>query len=325
MSGGTQFGRAYKLIVSNNVVELDLSALHFKFLVKSMDIPTPNTLSVRVYNLTPTTSARIRVGEFSKVTLSAGYQAGVNYGQIFTGDIKHVHIGRERNVDNYVEILAGDGDSLYNFGLNNTTVGAGASPADVFNVVSQAVTQFGVDIDDHAADVFNKMGGILPRGAVISGLFRTEMSGLCRTADARWSIQQGRLIVVPNTGCLQSPIVKLNSKTGLIGVPEATDNGINIRMLLNGNLQIAGRVQVNEGDINAQIVQQQSYPNPGDVYFPAQVTTDGVYRVVVLNHSGDTRGQEWYTDIVGLSLDAPTNTTQQYPGSTNAPDGAMMG
>jgi hypothetical protein len=114
--------------------------------------------------------------------------------------------------------------------------------------------------------------------------------------------------------------VQLSSQTGLIGVPEVTDNGITARMLLNGTLQIGGRVQINQNDINKQVVMSQGFPNYNSVYLPAQTTSDGTYRVLVLNHEGDTRGQAWYTDIVCLALENQS-VAQVYPGSANQAPG----
>jgi hypothetical protein len=280
-------------------------------------------MSVRIYNPSPTTAGKIQRGEFSKISLAAGYQAGVNYGVIFSGDIKHVYIGRENNIDNYVEILAGDGDFAFNFAVANTTVAAGASSADVFNSLSKYAKDNGLDVDPAAVSVFASTGGVMPRGAVLFGLWRSEMTKLCRSAQARWSIKQGKLIVIPDTGYLPGEVVVMNSQTGLVGVPQVTDNGITARMLLNGKLQIGGRVKIDQADINKQIVQQQGYPNYNSLYFPAQTTTDGTYRVLVLNHEGDTRGQAWYTDIVCLALQKDT-VAQAYPGSSNLV-GATLG
>jgi hypothetical protein len=33
------------------------------------------------------------------------------------------------------------------------------------------------------------------------------------------------------------------------------------------------------------------------------VTTDGFYRLYQVEYIGDTRGQEWYSELVGLAVD----------------------
>jgi hypothetical protein len=316
ISGTAQFGRQYNLTVTNAGWGLDLSQLHFKFKVYSMDLETPNHATIRVYNLSPDTVARIKGGEFTYVVLSAGYQNNVNYGVIFQGDIKRVYTGRESNVDNFVEILAADGDLAYNFGVVKTTVGPNSTPEQRFNAVVQAVQGLGVTIDPNASNAFTSTGGVMPQGQVLFGLFRSLMRELSDSAVARWSIQKGAVVVIPNSGYLPGEAVVLNSQSGLIGVPEVTDSGINARMLLNAKLRIGGLVNINQKLINQQVVQQQGYPSYNSLYFPAQVSSDGNYRVLVMSHEGDTRLLPWWTDItcLNVSLSALAGSqVQPYP------------
>ena len=44
----------------------------------------------------------------------------------------------------------------------------------------------------------------------------------------------------------------------------------------------------------------------------AQVSTDGLYRVFVAEHSGDTRGSEWYTDLTCLAVNPQTQQVADY-------------
>ena len=86
---------------------LDLSALRIKFQVKMTGTATPNTADIRVYNISQDTAFQIQK-EFTKVVLQGGYQA--NFGVVFEGSIKQVLIGRESATDNFIDIIAGDGD-----------------------------------------------------------------------------------------------------------------------------------------------------------------------------------------------------------------------
>ena len=67
---------------------LDLSAFHIRFEVANADVESPNNASIRIYNLAKSTVKKlIEQGEFTQVTLNAGYING-NYGTIFQGNIK---------------------------------------------------------------------------------------------------------------------------------------------------------------------------------------------------------------------------------------------
>jgi hypothetical protein len=308
-----QFGRAYNLAVANDANALDLSSLHFTFQVKSADLESPNTCVVRAYNAAPSTVDRLKSKEFTQLMLQAGYQNNVNFGIIFKGDIKRVKSGREKNTDSFVEIMAADGDLLYNFGLVNTSVGPGSDPQTRLKAI---VTHLGAQIDQNANEVVAAAGGILPRGAVLFGLGRDLLRNLANNAGARWSIQQGVITFIKNTGYLPGEAVVLNSQSGLIGTPEATDVGINARMLLNAKLRIGGLVQINQALINQTLVNKPGLKNDGGLYFPAQTTADGFYRVLYIEHAGDTRANQWYSDIICLNVDLSAldgDQVQAYP------------
>lgn len=309
-----QFGRAYNLAVANNSNALDLTSLHFKFTVKSSDMETPNTCIVRAYNASPSTVDRLKSKEFTQLMLQAGYQNNVNFGIIFKGDIQRVKSGREKNTDSFVEIMAGDGDLLYNFGLVNTNMGPGSNPQ---TRVSAIVANLGAQLDPNAMETLAAFGGILPRGVVLFGLGRTLLREMANNAGARWSIQQGVITFIKNTGYLPGEAVVLNSQSGLVGTPEATDVGINARMLLNAKLRIGGLVQINQALINQNLVNKVGYGNVG--YYPAQTTNDGFYRVLYIEHAGDTRANEWYSDIICLNVDLSAisgSQVQAYPTGT---------
>lgn len=40
------------------------------------------------------------------------------------------------------------------------------------------------------------------------------------------------------------------------------------------------------------------------------VTDDGYYKIIVLEHEGDTRGNPWYSNIVCLAVDMSANANQ---------------
>lgn len=310
MSGqGLQFGRQVSLIVVRPGLTtlgpfidlppdgLDLSEQRIKFEVKNADVETPNIAVIRVYNLNDQT-ARSIIKEYDTVVLQAGYVGG-NFGIIFRGNIKQFRRGKESNIDTYLDILASDGDLSYNFGFINKSLDGNVSP-DV--VLQQASNVFGLPIDPNANQSLT--GGILPRGKVLFGLMRTYMQDLAQTNSARWSIQNGTIVMIPLSGYLPGEVVQINSATGMIGVPEATDNGVVVQTLLNPLIKIGTRIQLNNKDVTQTIVKQQFFPSfTSGPTLVADVTTDGFYRVLVAEHTGDTRGQEWYTNVVCLSLD----------------------
>lgn len=315
---GTQWIRSASLVVAKKATDilqttgpgLDLSDLHFRFLVRGADVETPNTLVVRVYNLADSTRKAI-LDEYDQVTLQAGYKNS-QVGIIFTGQIKQFRYGRETNVDSFLEITAADNDLGYNFGFVNTTLAAGATHADVVN---QCAAAMGVNVDP-AALTLAATGGVLPRGRVLFGLARVMMRQVAETVGARWSVQNGTLVLIPLTSFLPRTAVVLNSQSGLIGTPEATEDGVEVRCLLNPLLQVGTPVQIANDLINQRNINRKFDTRILATTQVANVTNDGVYRILSIDHSGDTRGQDFYSDLVCLAINpssAPATSVQAFP------------
>lgn len=306
-SKGNQFGRSISLIVASTTITpsassnqgIDLSQLHIKFEVSGADTETPNTAVIRVYNLSDDTSKSI-ITEYNQVTLQAGYANG-NFGIIFKGTIKQFRRGRERNVDNYLDILAADGDLGYNFGVINTTFPPSTSPQQQLAAYASAM---GLSVDPNANQFLT--GGVVlnPRSKTAFGLARIYMRDLMETHQCRWSIQNGAVVIVPLTGYLPGQAVQVNSSTGMIGVPEATDDGVHVTTLLNPLVRIGGRVQINNKDISQTTIKEQFFPSfTSPATLIANTNNDGFYRILLVEHKGDTRSTEWYTSMVCLNLD----------------------
>lgn len=297
---GGQFLRYGQLVVSKGAQGLDLSKLRFRFEVRAADNETPNTLVVRVYNVSDATRNSI-IAEFDTVTLTAGLVNGPQ-GNIFQGDIKQFRFGRERNVDSYLEIRAGDGDKAYNQTLVNKTFPAGTTDAQTLSALA---AEMGLPVAK-TAEGYLTTGGILPRGKTLFGMARLHMRDLAQKNKCRWSIQNGVVTLVPNTGYLPGQAVEINSATGMIGTPEQTDNGIMVRCLLNPLIKIGQAVKINNADINqASLRSNFGFPSYTSQYYPATVANDGLYRVLVAEHVGDTRGTggDWYTELTCLDID----------------------
>jgi hypothetical protein len=254
------------------------------------------------------------MNEFDAVTIDVGY--GDDHAIIFRGSIKQFRRGKENNVDSFLEILAADNDLGYNFGVVNKTFSPGTT---IQQEMSHYAEKMGATVDSSANDyIAQATGGILPnpRGKVAYGLARSFMRDLANTFNARWSIQDGVLYLIPLNGYLPGDVIKINSTTGMVGIPEATESGIIVRTLINPKIQIGNAIQLNNKDIvtttlHGKTLNEQAmsrlYPNYTGPSFIATTSNDGLYRVLVAEHSGDTRDNTWYTDIVCLSIDQSTS------------------
>lgn len=307
-----QWIRKIGLILLAGENGLDLSEFRIRFQVQNADVESPNSASIRVYNLAPETVKKItQNAEFKTVSLNAGYEDG-NYGTIFNGSIKQFRIGRENATDTYLDILAADGDIGYNQGIICTTIAAGATPAQLMKTCVDSMPDTGLDVGSLKTDMQHTPQ---PRGTVLFGMARARLRNIASSLDAGWSIQSGKVVVTDNTGYVEGEAVRINVGTGMVGIPEQTDEGIRIQCLLNSRLRIGGLVQLNNDEI-IQLLQQNPNAAPvpynqwAGLQFLAPITPDGIYRAFVVEHEGDTRGNNWYSHIIALAVDLTVQADQ---------------
>ena len=294
-----QYLRKASLLIGDDAEALDLSALRFRFAIHRGDTETPNTMDVRVYNVSDETAQKVQQ-EFTRVVLQAGYEG--NFGLLFDGTVKQVRRGRESQTDTYLDITVADGDSAYNFAVMNTSLAAGASMDNQIAAAMQAMLPHGVSLGYKPFMSPNK----LPRGKVFYGMARSYLSDMMRTAAAKWSIQDGAVNIVPLDGYVPGEPVVVTAATGMVGLPEQTQNGIRVRMLLNPSIKIGSLIKLDNASIQGYrfslgISATASNLNTANVI---KTDSDGLYYAMVNDHYGDTRGNEWYTETICLAVDA---------------------
>jgi hypothetical protein len=296
---------------------IELGALRVNFTVNAMDADVPPTAQIRVFNLAQSTVQKIQK-EFQSVTLQAGYETG-NFGVIFQGTIIRIRKGRKDHIDSFVDIMASNLDAIYNFGFVNKTLKAGASYKDQVNGIQQAVNNSAVAQGSAGAtqqglqygnipDSFGT-GGTLPRGKVLFGLAREKLNNVADSTGSVWSIgPDGKVNFHALTGYLPGEAVVINAQTGMVDVPVATTQGIEVSCLLNPKIKPGTRIKLNNADITTTTNQTQGagFPAYADFQFFANTSSDGIYVALVVEHEGDNRGHgsDWVTHIVALALDS---------------------
>ncbi|MGS1064106.1 phage protein [Burkholderia glumae] len=297
----TQFGRKVSLVIGPDSGDaLDLSALRIVFNVKRGDTQTPNSLRARVYNVSDDTAQSAESTEFTRIVLQAGYEG--SYGIIFDGSIVQVRRGRENATDTYLDITAADGDMAYNFSVVSTTLAAGSTPADQVKVCTAAMAPLGVT-EGYVPDLG---GNPLPRGKVMFGMARDYLETVARTTQTLWSIQDGKLQMVPETSYAPGEIPVINADTGMVGMPEQTANAIKVRMLLNPSVKIGRLISLDNSSIQRYEygLSSDDAANNRASSLQNKINGDGFYYVMSADIWGDTRGNEWYTEVICLAVDA---------------------
>lgn len=313
-----QWIRSCRLLVGDDKEAMDLSELRIQFTVSQGDIQTPNFADIIVTNLSAETVHKVQK-EFTKVRLEAGYEDG-GPELLFAGTIKQKRSGRENPVDTYLGILAVDGDKAYNFATVNKTLAAGHSFRDHVNATLDAMKPFGI-----TAGYIADLGGFkAPRGRVLFGMARDILRRVGYSTDTSWSIQNGKLQIVKNKETVPGGPVVLNSRTGMIGLPVQTFDGIVVRCLLNPKVKPGTQIKIDQSSIQQQRIDPAMTSEVANTMIPS-LADDGLYKALIVNHTGDTRGGPWYTDITCIRADGkgqlPPSITAR--GISVNPDGTV--
>ncbi len=291
-SSNEQYLRQCSFVVGDDSTGVELGNLHIKFKITHKDYETPNNATIRVYNVSDSTAKLVKK-EFTNIVLQAGYS---ELGIIFTGNIRQVRRGQESNTDTYVEILASDGDLAYNYAVVNQTISANCTTNQQINAATKALTSYGVTTGSIASVSTTK----LPRGKVMYGMARKYMRDAAKTSGASWSIQNGKINFITLSGYLKDTAVELTSATGLIGRPELTNDGLMVRSLINPRFKVGTRIKINNADITANNYSAKI----GSWNERVKTNADGLYRVLAIDWTGDTRGNDWYCDLICVGIDA---------------------
>jgi hypothetical protein len=305
-----QFGRVFQLVISTGQgAGIDLSQLHCKFAIKRSGIMTPNVADIRVYNA-DLAALGYQLKDFTKIVLQAGYAS--NYGVIFQGNIKQSFYGRESSTDTFIDFIAGDGDQAYNYSIVNTTIAKGSTQADHLNAAFASLAKNGVTQGYVNTVPVGASTPALPRGKVMYGTSRDYVRQIANSSNCVWSIQNQQIVYIPQASYLPGTAIVLSSKTGMIGTPQQTIDGINAKCLLNPGLKCHGRVQIDNKSIQQYKLNQFVPGSPANT--PVPLTNDGFYYILVAEHEGDNRGLPWYTNLVCLGINPSSNPLNSVKG-----------
>jgi hypothetical protein len=293
---------------------VDLSSLQVQFEVTQSTTSTPNSAKIRVLNISEgTQQLMLSNAEGSKVALTVGYEGGPQ-GLIFQGSLIQLLSGRENALDSFIEIVAADGDQAYNFGIVNTSLAAGATAAARIKALASCLEQHGVTVG-YIPDLSDTKS---IRGVSMVGMAREYLTDLAAQYASYWSIQNGQLQFVPIAEVLPGEAIVLSSATGMIGVPEQTADGIHVRCLINPQLRVNGAIQIDNASIN-RAAYGTGVTAARDAGMLPSVAADGFYKALFITYKGDTRGADWFSDLICVGYDQGAPTALINEGKATAP------
>ena len=264
-----QFGRAYQLIIGNDKESLVIDSLTLSFDITKTITQDPNTATISVTNLSNNSRNLITSGKYDRVLFNAGY--GNEMRTLFTGWIDVVE-NKRNGTDTDTVLTCNDGQKDYREARTAVTVAKGATDKDV---VAQVLKDMP---NTQKGSVTLEKDRKLPRGKALVGNTRDVLKTIAKNQDADWSIQDGKLVMIPFKSALaNNEGFLIQEGTGMIGSPQKTSDGIEVSCLLNNVLRIG------------QLCRIKSILNE----------FDGDYKVTKLQMKGSNKGNDW-TTVLGL-------------------------
>lgn len=325
LSSSTDFGRKYRVLVYRHNVDginypqanseeeskfvqqqegdtiLDVSDLRCTFDIKQCAMYYPNTATVTIYNLTAEAENSI-IYEGYRIVVEAGYANSdndQNYGTIFDGDVIMCSRTKQNGTDYILKILAMDGGSFYMYGFANFTVAKGQTARQVVeNITNKAAVSISLGYASTSLDTVK-----FSKSQSVHGLSKDTLNDICKTINGTWFILNGKLYIFKYSEStdylpMGKQAVELSEKTGLLGNPEQVDYGIHAKMLLNPQVVPFGLVHIKNDKVTRQLVTVGQYSE--GISKPYKLDPYGVYRVADVHHHGDTRSNDWYTEISAI-------------------------
>ncbi len=285
----TQYKRLCQVLISTATEEIDVSQLRIAFEVQKDISNVANLAYIQIYNLKESTRAKIK-DEFQGVSVSVGYGDSVSV--LFSGQIRNVfHRRDEQDRTNIItELYCGDGDIFTRKSLSSRSSGDDKT-------LNQLVTELVSDLKDDdgngvtVGEINIEGGDNKLKGITISSKTEDALNKLAASYRFNWFINSGKFYAVSETLTLQSqPITTITSTTGMINIPVLTEIGIDVKTLMNTSYAPGATIKIKSTATKVSL---------GTLFFDnvSQTIGEGTYKILRVTHTGDTRGNDWYSDI----------------------------
>lgn len=303
-----QWKRNCKLTIqidANDPKALDLSQFKIVFTVGQATSEQPKAAEIYIYNLSASTMNLLAGVDSQKINtqviLECGY--GSELSVVFKGRVFQYRRGRDNPTDTWLCVLAISGDAIQNDALVNQSVPAGTSKNDVSNILVSETNKYGL-VTGEIASISEQQ---YPRGRVFFGSLHDSIQQFGKENNIDFDYSDDVISSINKLGFSVEPVQVLTPKTGMVGMPQLTSEGLTVKCLLNPKLKRKGRIQVDMSNLQTESYDigyssqqvDQPYKNP-----KLATNAEGMFIIQAIEHSGDTRGDEWYTHLVCTAINA---------------------
>jgi hypothetical protein len=279
--------RAVRVVIGTEASAKVIEGLRVQFRVKKTVSKEPNECELSITNLAEQSRAALQA-QGTKVVVEAGYEGELS--QLFSGDSRFISHVRE-GANWVTKVQMGDGERAYRYAQVSESFRAGTSVATVFAKVAQ---QLALDIADAVAFVRSNTTEQFTHGYAASGKASKEIDRLLSGRGFEWSIQDGKLQVTKAGKAVVGSAALLSPTTGLVGSPAYGSPE-------NSKDHVPFEGSTPKRDKKGQILKAKSLLQPsikpgGKVRLDS-ASVKGIFRVQTVVHTGDTAGQDWYTEL----------------------------
>lgn len=260
---------------------------------------------INIYNFNEDTLMRV-IKDGAAVILEAGY-SGANFGVIFDGYIFQSTFERENATDYKLTLRCIDGDKMFRGNFTAFQLDKGRNnQVGQYNAIA-AYSQKAIPIGSEQSQLRSEKQ---PRGCVVFTTPQSAMNKILKmyTPELPSGYQlfsnKGKLELVDLKDPLDPNIIVVSpegGKGGLIGTPVQTQYGANFTVLLNANIKICKPIKQVQLEMSQLRALKAEHGTPLSVLDENQT-----YQVIGVRHLGDTRGQEWYTQVTGINKSGAT-------------------
>lgn len=265
--------------------------LDLSFTVKrTLKAGEPNTCDLKIYNLSAASRKALEQSSQKSTIVQApptgiptvaGQPVNIIPVQIDAGYVGHtstIFLGELRSAqsvtdgpDIVTELNTGDGDTALALQRINQAFPTGSTATQV---VKALLMQMGVGNGNLAAvsSTFSSaQGNLFQRGAVLKGNAAAHLNTICSSVGVEFSVQGGQAQFLPLGQPLAGQSYSLSSSSGLVGTPTVDSAGICsfVTFILPGIV-------------------------PGAPINIDSVFVQGNFRIVSVEISGETFGNDWY-------------------------------
>jgi hypothetical protein len=256
-----------------------------------------------VYNMNAATEAEV-INEAFQISISGGYEQG-QYGEIYTGDIVQVIRNRENGIDYRLEIVALQGFNQLEMNHCRASMAAQATPRQIVEQVCKS-SQIPIKTGEISDKISQQP---LPRGKILFGKPQKYLREIAMNNNAFFQLNSKKEVELHAMydEIPENKVLYYTPESGLVGTPKYTDNGIIIKTLLDPRIKVNSMIKIDNAIIQQQALsinakalgdkQPQQQKQDQNLVFDK----DGEYQVLSVTHSGDTWGDDWSTEVIGIS------------------------